>query len=138
MKNAHEAGKLPREVYKFGFYNYPMSRDPLGIRHPGYWFKGRFTYVKEMEPELVVPDLTDFKLKPYVSYRVKEVKSDPLTAESLFKQTYGNIIIDAYMTGERIEVQCTKQEAEDARIKHQQTGADLFQTTTKEAEELTP
>lgn len=115
-----------------------MRRDPLQIQHPGYWYKGYFTYVKEMEPELVVPDLTDFKLKPYVSYRTKEVKADELTAESLFKQTYANIIIDSYMGNQRLEITSTKAEAEEARLKHQQTGADLFCTSRKEAEELAP
>uniref|UniRef100_A0A0K0G0N5 39S ribosomal protein L41, mitochondrial (inferred by orthology to a C. elegans protein) n=1 Tax=Strongyloides venezuelensis TaxID=75913 RepID=A0A0K0G0N5_STRVS len=34
---------------------------------------GGFVVVKEMIPELVVPDLTDFELKPYVSYKTDAV-----------------------------------------------------------------
>ena len=30
---------------------------------------GEFVLEKEMIPELIVPDLSGFKLKPYVSYR---------------------------------------------------------------------
>mmetsp|Transcript_24988 Transcript_24988/g.25202 ORF Transcript_24988/g.25202 Transcript_24988/m.25202 type:complete len:102 (+) Transcript_24988:41-346(+) len=33
--------------------------------------KGRFVSVKEMHTELVVPDLTGFKLKPYIAPGVK-------------------------------------------------------------------
>jgi len=30
---------------------------------------GKFVLVPEMVPELIVPDLTGFELKPYVSYK---------------------------------------------------------------------
>ena len=136
VKNAHEAAKIPKKAYDWGFYDYPMSRDPLGIRYPGYWFRRKFVYVKEMEPELMVPDLTGFQLKPYVSYRVQDVTSEPLTAENLFRQTYGNLIIDAYVSGERLEITTSKEEIEEARLRHQQTGADLFSTSVEEAEAL--
>ena len=38
-----------------------------GIRHAAFW-----EHVPEMVPELVVPDLTECSLKPYVSYRTKD------------------------------------------------------------------
>lgn len=136
MKNAHEAQKIPNKAYDFGFYDYPMSRDPLGIRYPGYWFRKKFVYVKEMEPELMVPDLTGFQLKPYVSYRVQDVACEPLTAENLFRQTYGNLVIDAYVSGERLEISTTKEEIQDAHLRHLQTGSDMFTTSVSEAEKL--
>ena len=39
---------------------------PTGYTDPQ---TGKFVLVKEMVPELVVPDLTGFELKPYVSFR---------------------------------------------------------------------
>ena len=38
------------------------------MRHVDHW-----EHIPEMVPELVVPDLEGFKLKPYVSYRAKEI-----------------------------------------------------------------
>ena len=38
------------------------------MRHPHHW-----EHIPEMVPELVVPDLEGFQLKPYVSYRTKEI-----------------------------------------------------------------
>ena len=38
------------------------------MRHVDHW-----EHIPEMVPELVVPDLEGFKLKPYVSYRSKEI-----------------------------------------------------------------
>ena len=39
-----------------------------GVRHETHW-----EHIPETIPELVVPDLEGFKLKPYVSYRTKEI-----------------------------------------------------------------
>ena len=38
------------------------------MRHPHHW-----EHVPETVPELIVPDLEGFKLKPYVSYKTKEI-----------------------------------------------------------------
>lgn len=48
-----------------------LSVDYTGVQPVGYHDEktGKFVIVKEMVPELVVPDLSKFKLKPYVSYR---------------------------------------------------------------------
>ena len=37
----------------------------------------------EMIPELIVPDLYDCKLKPYVSYKTKEINQEELTSRYL-------------------------------------------------------
>ena len=79
----------------------------------------KFVYMEEMEPELVVPDLTDFKvdgflfirvlhfssfpvfqLKPYVSYNVTEIKQDQFLARHLFNATYAQSIADEFKRGE--------------------------------------
>ena len=37
-------------------------------------------FLAEMIPELIVPDLYDCKLKPYVSYKTKEINQEELTS----------------------------------------------------------
>ncbi|XP_051832818.1 39S ribosomal protein L41, mitochondrial isoform X2 [Antechinus flavipes] len=57
-----------------------------GAKFTGFSKSGKFVMVKEMVPEFVVPDLTGFKLKPYVSYRVPAGTDEPLTAKQLFME----------------------------------------------------
>lgn len=52
-----------------------------GVRGRG----GVFMPVPAMVPELLVPDLAGFKLRPYVNYRVPAGHDEPLTAERLFR-----------------------------------------------------
>ncbi|KAM3868045.1 large ribosomal subunit protein mL41 [Diretmus argenteus] len=49
----------------------------------------KFISIRAMIPEFVVPDLEEFKLKPYVSYRTPRGTEPPLTAESLFAEVVG-------------------------------------------------
>ena len=44
---------------------------------------GHFQYVAEKLPNIVVPDLTDFELKPYVAYGTALVKTAPPTLPEL-------------------------------------------------------
>ncbi|XP_075415851.1 large ribosomal subunit protein mL41 [Tenrec ecaudatus] len=67
----------PRTFYK------SRGAKGTGVHAPGH----KFVVIKEMVPEFVVPDLTGFKLKPYVNYRVPEGLDTPLTAKELFLQT---------------------------------------------------
>ncbi|XP_029470334.1 39S ribosomal protein L41, mitochondrial [Rhinatrema bivittatum] len=46
----------------------------------------KFVSVKEMIPEFVVPDLTGFRLKPYVSYKAPEGTEETPTAKKLFDE----------------------------------------------------
>ncbi|XP_072489274.1 large ribosomal subunit protein mL41 isoform X1 [Notamacropus eugenii] len=57
-----------------------------GAKFTGFSSGGKFVKVKEMVPEFVVPDLTGFKLKPYVSYRAPAGTDEPLTAKQLFME----------------------------------------------------
>jgi len=99
-----------------------------GIRHEGYWES-----VPEMEPELVVPNLKDCDLKPYVSYATKEIYQEELTSKDLFNVIYGRKIIEDFKTGkldaEGNSVEPSKVEQltpEQAEILARQTGSDIF------------
>ena len=50
-------------------YEHKYGTRSTGIRHQADW-----EHVPEKVPELVIPDLTDCKLKPYVSYRTKALQ----------------------------------------------------------------
>jgi large subunit ribosomal protein L41 len=108
-------------------YNYPVCRDTMGIRWPGYWFGRKFVYVKEMEPELIVPDLTDFQLKPYVSYRTEEVQTKPFTAKELFDRTYASQVESAFRQDNVETFDVPPEKIDEARLKALQTGSDLFE-----------
>ncbi|RWR98837.1 39S ribosomal protein L41-like protein [Dinothrombium tinctorium] len=122
---------IPKHLFD-DYFNYPIYKCPLGMKHPGFWFRDKFHYVKEMEPELIVPDLTDFKLKPYVSYRTPDVEQSEYNAKALFNKTYANTIVDEFLKGEKIEMKASEKDIRAARIKAKQTGADLFEPTIDE------
>lgn len=56
-----------------------------GARPTGLMLSSRkFVAIRAMIPELMVPNLGGFKLRPYVSYRCQRGSATPLTAQSLF------------------------------------------------------
>lgn len=120
-----EHDKLP-DILLEREYDYPVQRDSLHIRHPGVWFGRKFYHVPEMEPQLIVPDLTDFALKPYVSYRTPDITQSEFTARDLFNATYADDIIDKFKNGKEEPMTVTPEDVEQAKIKARQTGADIF------------
>ncbi|XP_070811893.1 large ribosomal subunit protein mL41 [Pituophis catenifer annectens] len=52
----------------------------------------KFRLIKDQVPVLMVPDLTGFKLKAYVSYRAPAGSEPPLTARALFQRTAAPLI----------------------------------------------
>lgn len=86
-----------------------------------------------MIPELVVPNLEGFELKPYVSYRTPEIKSEEFTAKHLFNEVYASKINEDFKKGQLTpegqplnpseNEQLTPREAE---IRAGKTGTDLF------------
>lgn len=117
---------------------HPVCMDSMRQRYPGYWINDysrkrvRKVLVKvpEMEPQLMVPDLTDFQLKPYVSYRAPVVEQTEFTARALFNTVYAKEIMTKFEKDgdyiDQVSEEVRAQEAIEARIKAKQTGADLF------------
>nr|SVE94621.1 EOG090X0IZW [Simocephalus serrulatus] len=70
-----------------------------GVRPIGYKTRTGFVPVNELIPEIVVPDLTGFKLKPYVSYRVGDIVQPPMTPEELFGAVYVKKITEDFKNG---------------------------------------
>ncbi|KAI4471676.1 mitochondrial ribosomal protein l41 [Holotrichia oblita] len=107
--------------------------DTRGVREVGYKEGDKFVTVPEMIPQLIVPDLKDFKLKPYVSYRTPDIVQSEFTAEDLFNVVYapkieldlseGNLNEDGSSKDPSPEEKMSK---EEAFIKARQTGSDIF------------
>ncbi|XP_072166338.1 large ribosomal subunit protein mL41-like [Diadema setosum] len=69
------------------------------IQNTGYSLNLRFKNVKEMIPEIIVPDLKDFPLKAYVSYRVPDTQEDPLTPREIFEKCVAPKVIEDFKAG---------------------------------------
>ena len=128
-----EHSKLPKELLE-NEYDFPVGIDDMKIRYPGIWFGKKFEYVREMEPEIIVPkDLDDCKLKPYVSYKTNEIHQSKFTAEDLFNSTYGSEIINRYPEKQSLPESWfiyDEQAIIDAKNKALKTGSDLFSHTS--------
>nr|AEE62623.1 unknown [Dendroctonus ponderosae] len=114
--------------------NYDLPHDKRGLRDVGYYDQNsKLVLVPEMVPELVVPDLTDFPLKPYVSYRTADVVQTEFTAEDLFNVVYAPKIMKDFKEGNLTEdgspVNPSPEEnltPEEAKNNADKTGTDLF------------
>ncbi|RZF45295.1 hypothetical protein LSTR_LSTR014060 [Laodelphax striatellus] len=115
-----------------------------GVRSTGYMEGDKFVEVPELIPEIIVPDLTDCDLKPYVSYRVSTIDQPEWTARDLFNAVYRSKIENDFNTGklnaDGSAVEPSAEEkltAEEARIKARQTGCDIYIPKSKgEQEEM--
>ncbi|XP_037516333.1 39S ribosomal protein L41, mitochondrial [Rhipicephalus sanguineus] len=101
--------------------------ETYGLREPSVSHRG--PPIPEMVPELIVPDLTDCKLQPYVSYRAPEVCQGPFTARDLFDAVYSEAVAKDFQEGQadksirHLEAQPSPDEA---RLRARQTGSDIF------------
>ncbi|CAH0560077.1 unnamed protein product [Brassicogethes aeneus] len=122
--------------YKEAQRNNPEPDIPIykrGLRDTGFYNEGKYVHVPEKVPELIVPDLTGFKLKPYVSYKTPDVVQSEFTAEDLFNVVYAPKIAQDLKEGKlnndgtplepSAEEKLTK---EDAYNRARQTGSDIF------------
>lgn len=89
--------------------------------------------MNEKIPELIVPDLTDFDLKPYVSYRTTQITQTEFTADDLFNSVYSTKLIDDWNNKQLNEDGTSKNpsedellDAEEALLRARRTGSDIF------------
>ncbi|CAG0915386.1 unnamed protein product, partial [Notodromas monacha] len=137
-----------RNIRKFPFYNKAGTRafkekqmtserqflvDHLGVRPVGEMVNGRLRIIPEMVPELVVPDLSNCDLKPYVSYRAPEVTNAEFTARDLFATVYSDKIIEDFREGKINEDGSPLHPSAEERLKPdeawakaRQFGSDIF------------
>ncbi|XP_035234063.1 39S ribosomal protein L41, mitochondrial-like [Stegodyphus dumicola] len=116
------------------FKNNPELVDLRGMRLPGYYDENKkLVKVPEMVPELVVPDLTGFHLKPYVSYRTEDIVQEKFMPEHLFYAVYAKKLKKDFEEGKLDEngnslepSENEKMTAEEAWCKARSTGSDIF------------
>lgn len=107
--------------------------DKRGVRDVGIVNNGSFMKIPEMIPELIVPDLTDCKFKPYVTYKTKEVVQSEFTSQDLFNAVYAQKIIEDFKNDKLLEDGSSKEPskneqltAEEAENNARKTGSDIF------------
>ncbi|KAK2573830.1 39S ribosomal protein L41 [Acropora cervicornis] len=86
-----------------GFKSHPGQSFSLSLGGPNSMSKandqvnvGGYRIVYKKVPQFIVPDLTGFELKPYVSYKSPKVEIPPPTAESLLTSIKENIHLIKY------------------------------------------
>ncbi|XP_067626388.1 large ribosomal subunit protein mL41 [Eurosta solidaginis] len=114
--------------------NPPVSIDKRGVKDTGYTTRdGKYVEVPERIPELIVPDLTDCKLKPYVSYKAPDVVQSEFTSLDLFNAVYSKKIVEDFkekkLNEDGTSINPSSEEtltADEALLRARKTGSDLF------------
>lgn len=113
--------------------NPELEVDKRGVRDTGYKLNGQFIQVPEMIPELIVPDLTNCDLKPYVSYKAADVIQSEFTPQQLFDAVYSKKIVTDFRQG-KLDAEGNplepsaeeKLQPEEAVAQARKTGSDLL------------
>ncbi|XP_001360637.2 39S ribosomal protein L41, mitochondrial [Drosophila pseudoobscura] len=113
--------------------NPPVPIDKRGVRDTGILVDGKFVEIPEKIPEIIVPDLTDCKLKPYVSYKAPEVVQSEFTSLDLFNAVYSKKIVEDFKAGS-LQADGSPKEpsaeekltSSEAFLRARRTGSDIF------------
>ncbi|XP_045619783.1 large ribosomal subunit protein mL41 [Procambarus clarkii] len=104
-----------------------------GVRPIGMKIGNKFKIIPEMVPEIIVPDLEGFELKPYVSYKVPDVIQSEFGPQDLFYAVYSEKITEDFKNGKLNEdgspVEPSEMElltADEAKKKALSIGSDIF------------
>jgi len=135
LHNRRGTKQFKKEQFNKHFPKYPdVPIHHYGVRNPVVKHFAQVEQVPEMIPELIVPDLDNCKLKPYVSYATKDIYQEELTSKDLFNVIYGPKIISDFKSGKLDEEgnptdpsPIEKLDPEEAYIRARQTGSDIFQ-----------
>lgn len=110
-----------------------MPIDKKGVRDTGKIVNGQFMEIPEMMPQLIVPDLTDCKFKPYVTYKATDVVQSEFTSQDLFNAIYAQKIIDDFKNEKLNEDGSSKEPSQEEDMtpdeaweKARKTGSDMF------------
>ena len=113
--------------------NPDMPIDKRGVRDVGFLVQGKFLEITEMIPQFIVPDLTDCKFKPYVSYKTPEVVQSEFTSQDLFNAVYSRKIIEDFKADKLNEDNTSKEPSREESLsvteafnQARKTGSDIF------------
>ncbi|CAH1110541.1 unnamed protein product [Psylliodes chrysocephalus] len=128
--------KRGSKVFKQQQIENPNSDIPInkrGVRDIGYQNGDKFVVIPERIPELIVPDISNCSLKPYVSYRAPDVFQSKFTEQDLFNVVYSPKIVKDFKEGKLAEdgqplnpSENEKMSAEEAKLRAKRTGSDIF------------
>jgi len=127
--------KLWRRDRNKGLFDYaPIYTE---VKDIGYKYGDVHHKVPEMIPEMIVPDLTDCQLKPYVSYKTADIYQSEFAAQDLFDIVYANKVRKDFQEnkldpdGNPLEPsEIEKMTPEEAWILARKSGSDLFAERT--------
>lgn len=110
-----------------------MPVDKRGVRDTGVIVSGKYREVPELIPQLIVPDLTDCKFKPYVTYKTPDVIQSEFTSQDLYNAVYAQKVIDDFKN-DKLNEDGTSQDPsaeellspEEASNRARKTGSDIF------------
>ncbi|XP_014677885.1 PREDICTED: uncharacterized protein LOC106817709 [Priapulus caudatus] len=100
LTGKHKSGKASKYYQQLHY---------TGVQRTGFLFRSRHVLYKDAVPDIVVPNLTKFALKPYVSYRVPDVTQSEFTSKDLFDTVYARKVIEDFEAG-NIEIKSKKVE----------------------------
>lgn len=113
--------------------NPDMPIDKRGVRDTGVVINNQFVEISEMIPQLIVPDLTDCKFKPYVTFKTPEVVQSEFTSQDLYNAVYAQKVIEDFKNDKLNEDGSSKEPSEDEQLQPEEafimsrkTGSDLF------------
>lgn len=113
--------------------NPDMPIEKRGVRDTGKTVNGKFRDIEEMKPQLIVPDLTDCKFKPYVSYKAADVVQSEFTSQDLFNAIYAQKIIEDFKYDKLNEDGSSQNPSPEEELtsfeawqKARKTGSDMF------------
>lgn len=113
--------------------NPDLPIDKRGVRDTGIIVRGQYREIPEMIPELIVPDLTGCKFKPYVTYKTPDVVQSKFTSQDLYNAVYAQKVIDDFKNDKLNEDGTSKDPSseellspEEAFIRARKTGSDIF------------
>uniref|UniRef100_A0A1I8PBP3 39S ribosomal protein L41, mitochondrial n=1 Tax=Stomoxys calcitrans TaxID=35570 RepID=A0A1I8PBP3_STOCA len=125
--------RVVKEAQRSNQVDPPVAVHKRGVRDTGMLMNGKYVEIPEKIPELIVPDLDDCKLKPYVSYKAPEVIQSEFTSLDLFNAIYSKKIIDDFKEGKLKEdyspAEPSENEmlgADEALQRARKTGSDIF------------
>ena len=94
---------------------------------------GKFCEVPNLIPELIVPNLTDCKFKPYVTFKTPEVVQSAFTSQDLYNAVYAQKVIEDFKNDKLSEDGTSKDPSaeetltsEEAFNRARKTGSDIF------------
>ncbi|XP_071843200.1 large ribosomal subunit protein mL41-like [Apostichopus japonicus] len=104
------SNRYARITSKMGTKRFHPSRGGQAV---GLNVGGKFKIYKEMIPELVVPDLKDFALMPYVSLRCPDNTEEPVTAKEIFDACLAPQITENFKSGPKDKSRVETTDAEE-------------------------